>query len=225
MLWLWIQFCECNLVCLIECYGEVLYDVVLVLGRGVIVVVLYYGNWELLNQWLVLCGFIVIVYKVFDEVVGDVFLQLVCGGDNVQQVCVEGLVVCQLFKVFKDGGVIGILFDQQLKVGDGVFVFFFGIEVLIMILVNWFVECIGVIVLYGWCEWIGLDMQFVLYIELVLLMVVDLDLCIVVSVFNVGIEWIVCCDLSQYQWIYKCYMLCLLESGEVDFYVIEEYLY
>lgn len=94
-----------------------------------------------------------------------------------------------------------------------------------MILVNWLVECIGVIVLYGWCECIGLDMEFVLYIELIDLVVVDLDLEVVVIVFNVGIECIVCCDLMQYQWIYKCYMLWLLGSGEEDFYVIEEYLY
>lgn len=113
ILWLWSWRLVDNLyLYLKQCYGEVLYDVVLVSGKGVIVVVFYFGNWELLNQWLVLCGYIVIVYKLLEDEVSDVFLQLVCGGQNVQQVCVEGFVVCQLFKVFKDGGVIGILFDQ-----------------------------------------------------------------------------------------------------------------
>ena len=125
----------------------------------------HFGNWELLNQWLASRGQIAIVYKPPEDEASDAFLQLVRGGQNVQQVRAEGPAVRQLFKVLKDGGATGILPDQQPKAGDGVFVPFFGVQALTMTLVNRLAERTGATVLYGWCERIGPDMQFALHIE------------------------------------------------------------
>ena len=59
-------------------------------GKGVIVAAPHYGNWELLNQWLASRGQIAIVYKPPEDEASDAFLQLVRGGQNVQQVRAEG---------------------------------------------------------------------------------------------------------------------------------------
>lgn len=136
-------------------HGEALYDAALASGKGVIVAAPHFGNWELLNQWLASRGQIAIVYKPPEDEASDAFLQLVRGGQNVQQVRAEGPAVRQLFKVLKEGGATGILPDQQPKAGDGVFVPFFGVQALTMTLVNRLAERTGATVLYGWCERVG----------------------------------------------------------------------
>ncbi|WP_422507254.1 lauroyl acyltransferase [Stenotrophomonas sp. GZD-301] len=220
---LWTQPRERNLACLTERHGEALYDAALASGKGVIVAAPHYGNWELLNQWLASRGPIAIVYKAPDAAVGDAFLQLVRGGDNVQQVRAEGPAVRQLFKVLKDGGATGILPDQQPKAGDGVFAPFFGIEALTMTLVNRLAERTGATVLYGWCERTGPDMQFALHIEAAPPTVADPDPRTAAGALNAGIERIARRDPSQYQWTYKRYTLRPPESGEVDPYATEEH--
>jgi len=155
--------------------------------------------------------------------VGDAFLQLVRGGDNVQQVRAEGPAVRQLFKVLKDGGATGILPDQQPKAGDGVFAPFFGVEALTMTLVNRLAERTGATVLYGWCERIGPGMDFALHIEPTPPAVADPDPRTAATALNAGIERIARRDPAQYQWTYKRYTLRPPESGEDDPYATEDH--
>ena len=220
---LWTQPRDRNLARLTERHGEALYDAALAAGKGVIVAAPHYGNWELLNQWLASRGPIAIVYKAPDEEVGDAFLQLVRGGDNVQQVRAEGTAVRQLFKVLKDGGATGILPDQQPKAGDGVFAPFFGVEALTMTLVNRLAERTGATVLYGWCERIGPGMEFALHIEATSPAVADPDPRTAATALNAGIERIARRDPAQYQWTYKRYTLRPPQSGEDDPYATEDH--
>ncbi len=220
---LWTQPRDRNLARLTERHGEALYDAALAAGKGVIVAAPHYGNWELLNQWLASRGPIAIVYKAPDEEVGDAFLQLVRGGDNVQQVRAEGPAVRQLFKVLKDGGATGILPDQQPKAGDGVFAPFFGVEALTMTLVNRLAERTGATVLYGWCERIGPGMDFALHIESTPPAVADPDPRTAATALNAGIERIARRDPAQYQWTYKRYTLRPPQSGEDDPYATEDH--
>lgn len=199
-------------------HGEALYDAALASGKGVIIAAPHFGNWELLNQWLASRGPVSIVYKPPEDEAGDAFLQLVRGGDNVQQVRAEGAAVRQLFKVLKDGGATGILPDQQPKAGDGVFVPFFGMQALTMTLVNRLAERTGATVLYGWCERIGPDMQFALHIQASDPAVADPDPLVGVAALNAGIEAIARRDPAQYQWTYKRFSLRPPGSGEHDPY-------
>nr|WP_295571898.1 lauroyl acyltransferase [uncultured Stenotrophomonas sp.] len=204
-------------------HGEALYDAALASGKGVIVAAPHFGNWELLNQWLASRGQIAIVYKPPEDEASDAFLQLVRGGQNVQQVRAEGPAVRQLFKVLKDGGATGILPDQQPKAGDGVFVPFFGVQALTMTLVNRLAERTGATVLYGWCERIGPDMEFALHIEPTDPAVADPDPQVAATALNAGIERIARRDPAQYQWTYKRYTLRPPGSGEEDPYATEEH--
>ncbi len=149
---LWTRPPAANLALLSERHGEALYDQALAAGRGVIVAAPHFGNWELLNQWLASRGPIAIVYRPPDAAVGDEFLQLVRGVDNVRQVRAEGPAVRQLWKVLKDGGAVGILPDQQPKAGDGEFAPFFGVQALTMTLLSRLAERTGAPVLLAWCE-------------------------------------------------------------------------
>jgi KDO2-lipid IV(A) lauroyltransferase len=201
-----------------ERHGEALYDAALASGKGVIVVAPHFGNWELLNQWLASRGPIAIVYAPPENPVGDEFLQLCRGGDNVRQVRAEGPAVRQLFKVLKDGGATGILPDQQPKNGDGVFVPFFGIQALTMTLVNRLAERTGATVLYAWCERIDPNLEFALHVEPAPAQIGDPDLQLAAATLSAGIERIARRDPSQYQWTYKRYTLRPPGSGEHDPY-------
>lgn len=183
----------------------------------------HFGNWELLNQWLSERGPIAIVYRPPDSDAVDGFLQLARGGDNVRQVRAEGPAVRQLFKVLKDGGAVGILPDQQPKMGDGVFAPFFGIPALTMTLVNRLAERTGATVLYGWCERAGDDLQFALHVQPAEPAVADPDPVRAATALNAGIEQIARRDPAQYQWTYKRYTLRPPGSGEPNPYATERH--
>jgi KDO2-lipid IV(A) lauroyltransferase len=203
----WTHSRDQNLAKLRQRNGQQLYDDALASGRGVIIAAPHYGNWELLNQWLSERGPLAIVYRPPASPALDGFLQLARGADNVRQVRAEGPAVRQLFKVLKDGGAVGILPDQQPKMGDGVFAPFFGVPALTMTLVNRLAERTGAIVLYGWCERISGDLDFSLHVTPADPAVADPDPIVAATALNTGVESIARRDPRQYQWTYKRFTL------------------
>lgn len=202
----------------LERHNQAIYDEALASGNGVIVAAPHYGNWELLNRWLAERGKIAIVYRPPSSQALDGFLLRARGEDNVTQVRAEGPAVRKLFKVLKEGGAVGILPDQQPKMGDGVFAPFFGVEALTMTLVNRLAERTGATVLYAWCERIGPDLQFALHVEPASPAVANPDPRTSATALNAGIEQIARRDASQYQWTYKRYTLRPPDSGEPNPY-------
>lgn len=192
-----------NLTHLRERHGVALYDAALASGKGVLVVAPHFGNWELLNQWLSSRGPLAIVYAPPDSPVGDAFLLRVRGADNIKQVRAEGPAVRQLWKVLKDGGAVGILPDQQPKLGDGEFAPFFGVQALTMTLVSRLAERTGATVLFAWCERVGADLDFALHVEPAPAGIADPDPAVATSALNAMVERIARRDPAQYQWTYK----------------------
>jgi KDO2-lipid IV(A) lauroyltransferase len=220
---LWTRPSAANLALLRERHGEELYDQALAAGRGVIVAAPHFGNWELLNQWLASRGPIAIVYRPPEAAVGDEFLQLVRGVDNVRQVRAEGPAVRQLWKVLKDGGAVGILPDQQPKAGDGEFAPFFGVQALTMTLLSRLAERTGAPVLLAWCERIGDGPGFALHVEPAPAEIADPDPVAAVTCLNAEVERVARRDPSQYQWTYKRYTLRPPGSGEINPYETREW--
>jgi KDO2-lipid IV(A) lauroyltransferase len=207
-----------NLACLVQRNGEALYDSALASGRGVIVVAPHFGNWELLNQWLSSRGPLAIVYAPPDSAVGNAFLLRARGADNIRQVRAEGPAVRQLWKVLKDGGAVGILPDQQPKLGDGVFAPFFDLQALTMTLVSRLAERTGAVVLLAWCERIGPGLQFALRVEPAPEGIADPDPVAAATVLNAAVERIARRDPAQYQWSYKRFGARPPGSGEPNPY-------
>jgi len=204
---LWTRPHRENLRRLREQDGVGLFDAALAGGRGLIVCAPHYGNWELLNQWLAARTPISILYRAPESQVGEAFLRLVRAGvpDRVRQVRAEGPAVRQLWKTLKEGGVVGILPDQQPKAGDGEFAPFFGMPALTMTLVSRLAERTGATVLFAYCERIGDGPDFALRIEPAHPAIADADLVRATTALNAGVEHIARRDPAQYQWTYKRY--------------------
>ena len=207
-----------NLLQLRERHGEALYDAALASGKGVIVVAPHFGNWELLNQWLSSRGPIAIVYAPPESAVGDAFLLRARSADNIRQVRAEGPAVRQLWKVLKGGGAVGILPDQQPKLGDGEFAPFFGVQALTMTLVSRLAERTRATVLFAWCERSSADLEFALHVQAAPAGIADADPRVAVAALNGMVERIARRDPAQYQWTYKRYGARPPGSGEPNPY-------
>ena len=215
---LWTRPPARNLELLVQIHGADLYEAARLSGHGVIVAAPHFGNWELLNQYLASRGPIAVVYRPPESAVGDEFLQLVRGVDNVRQVRAEGPAVRQLWKVLKDGGAVGILPDQQPKAGDGEFAPFFGVQALTMTLLARLAQRTGATVLLAWCERIDGGPGFALHIEPAPAAMADADGPRAVAALNAQVERIAARDLAQYQWTYKRYTLRPDGSGQPNPY-------
>jgi KDO2-lipid IV(A) lauroyltransferase len=193
-----------------------LFDAAIAAGRGVIVAAPHYGNWELLNQWLAARTPLAILYRPPDSAIGEAFLRRVRAdaGDRVTQVRAEGPGIRHLFKLLKDGGVVGILPDQQPKAGDGEFAPFFGIDALTMTLVGRLAGRTGATVLFAYCERSGADLGFVLRFEAAPEGIASVDPVAAVAALNAAVERIARRDPAQYQWTYKRYTLRPAGSGK-----------
>jgi len=204
-----------NLQLIREVEGVALFDEALSSGRGVIIAAPHYGNWELLNQWLASRTPLAILYRAPESTIGEAFLQRVRkdAAHRVTQVRAEGPAVRQLFKRLRDGGVVGILPDQQPKAGDGEFAAFFGVQALTMTLLPRLAARSGATVLFAYCERIA-NLQdtrhaptFRLRFEAAPADIAAPEPTRGVQALDSAVERIARRDPAQYQWTYKRYTL------------------
>jgi KDO2-lipid IV(A) lauroyltransferase len=227
---LWTRPHAENLGLLREQHGTGLMDAAIAAGRGVIIAAPHHGNWELLNQWLAWRTPLAILYRPPESAVVEAFLNLVRAdaghdagdnGERVTQVRAEGPAIRQLFKRLNDGGVVGILPDQQPKAGDGEFAPFFGVQALTMTLLGRLAARTGATVLFAWCERVDTHTGhpgFALHIEAAPAAMADPDPKVAVAALNAAVEHIARRDPAQYQWTYKRYTLRPPGSGEENPY-------
>ena len=205
---LWTRPHAENLRLIRESHGVALFDAAIASGKGVIVAAPHYGNWELLNQWLAAHTPLAILYRPPDSALGEAFLRIVRADDGgrVEQIRAEAAGIRQLFKRLRDGGVAGILPDQQPKSGDGEFAPFFGRPAYTMTLLPRLAERSGATVVFAYCERIG-DLAFALRIEPAPPEIASSDTATAVAALNAAVERIARRDPAQYQWTYKRYTL------------------
>jgi Kdo2-lipid IVA lauroyltransferase/acyltransferase len=205
---LWTRPHDENLRLIRETQGVELFDAAIASGKGVIVAAPHYGNWELLNQWLAAHTTLAILYRPPDSALGEAFLRQVRADDSdrVAQIRAEAAGIRQLFKRLRDGGVVGILPDQQPKRGDGEFAAFFGKPAYTMTLLPRLAERSGATVLFAYCERIG-DLTFALRFEPAPAAIASSDTLIATAALNAAVERIARRSPAQYQWTYKRYTL------------------
>lgn len=205
---LWTRPHARNLRMIRQTTGLDLFEAAVAANRGVIVAAPHHGNWELLNQWLAAHTPLAILYRPPDSALGEAFLRLARGDDahRVTQVRAEAAGIRQLFKRLREGGVVGILPDQQPKRGDGAFAPFFGRPAYTMTLLPRLAERSGATVLFAWCERIG-EQAFALRFEHAPAALASGDAALATEALNAAVEGIARRDAAQYQWTYKRYTL------------------
>lgn len=219
---LWTRPAARNLADIAEVHGEALFDAALADRRGLIVAAPHMGNWELLNQWLAAKTALAILYRPPESALGEAFLRRVRAnaGGQVEQVRAEAAGVRTLLKRLQRGGVVGILPDQQPRIGDGAFAPFFGREALTMTLLGRLAARSGARVLFAWCERLpgaGAP-RFALHVAEAPDGIADPDPARAVAALNAGVEAIARRDFAQYQWTYKRYKYRPPASGETNPY-------
>lgn len=211
---LWTRPSARNLEAIDELIGARHLDDAIAAGRGVIVLAPHHGNWELLNQWLASRTRLAILYAPPESPVGDAFLRQVRATQDqagrVTQVRAEAAGVRQLLKWLKDGGVVGILPDQQPKQGEGGFAPFFGRPALTMSLPGRLAARTGATVLVAWCERIAdtaSGPRFALHVEPAPGDIAHADAGVSAAALNHAVEHVARRDPAQYQWTYKRFSL------------------
>ena len=195
-----------NLALIQRTHGLALFDAALASGKGLIVAAPHYGNWELLNQWLAARTPISVLYRPPEAAVGEAFLRRVRAdsAERVTQIRADGpAAVRQLLRLLREGGVTGILPDQQPKAGDGEYAPFFGMTALTMTLLGRLAARTGATVLFAYCERIGAGPEFELRIEAAPDAIADPDPMVATTALNDAVERIARRDPAQYQWTYK----------------------
>jgi len=212
---LWTRPSADTLSWIVEHHGVAEFQRALASSTGVIIAAPHMGNWELLNRWLAAQTPLAILYRPPESRIGEAFLRLVrADATRVSQIRADAAGVRALFKRLREGGVVGILPDQQPKVGDGAFAPFFGLEALTMTLLSRLAERSGAQVIFAWCERIGEGPQYALHLEPANPAIASPDPASALTALNAQIEQIARRDLAQYQWTYKRFKARPEGSGE-----------
>jgi len=191
-----------------ETRGTELFDDALRAGKGLIIAAPHLGCWELLNFWLCSRTPLAIAYRPPRQPSLEPLLVRARGALAAEQVRAEGAAgVRRLFRRLADGGVVGILPDQQPKQGEGRFAPFFGTPALTMVLLSRLAQRTGATVLFAFAERLPEGTGFRLNVLPAPAGIADADLSIAVAALNRGVEDCVRLAPSQYQWHYKRYSI------------------
>lgn len=200
----WTRPAAQNLKLIRKEHGRERFDAALASGRGVIIAAPHLGNWELLNQWLAAQSGLAILYRPPRQPLLDALIRRFRAQPGVTQVRAEASGVRALFKILKDGGMLGILPDQQPKRGDGEFAPFFGIPALTMTLLPRLAERTGAVVLCAYAMRLpGHGQGFEIRIEPADDAIADADPVIATAALNAAMERCIHGAPTQYQWSYK----------------------
>ncbi len=190
-----------------EVRGAELFEQALVSGKGIIIAAPHLGCWELLSYWLAERTPLAIVYRPPRNAAFEPLLVKARGASKVEQVRAEGAGVRSLYRRLADGGVVGILPDQQPRQGDGEFAPFFGIEALTMVLVPRLAERTGATVLFAFAERLPRGAGFRIHVQAAPEHIADIDRRLACTALNQGVEACVRVAPAQYQWNYKRYSI------------------
>ena len=170
-------------------------------GRGVLVLAPHLGAWELLNLYLAADGPGSVLYRPPGSAALDAAIVRARGALGMKQVRADRSAPRLLLRRLAAGELVGILPDQQPKVGDGVFVPFFGVQALTMTLAPRLAQRVPT--LMGWAERLPGAAGFRLHIDPMPPELADPDPTVAAAAMNAAIEQRVRTAPEQYVWTYK----------------------
>ena len=188
--------------------GLEVFEAALARGKGVIIAAPHLGCWELLNFWLCSRTPIAIAYRPPRHAALEPLLVRARGALAAEQVRAEGASgVRTRFRRLAQGGVVGILPDQQPKMGEGEFAPCFGTPALTMVLLSRLAQRTGATVLFAFAERLPRGSGYRLHFLPAPPGIADPELPVAVAALNLGIESCVRIAPAQYQWHYKRYSI------------------
>ena len=170
-------------------------------GRGVLVLAPHIGNWEIFGQYLATVGPTTSLYappkiEALDPLIRD---GRETTGARLVPTNVRG--VRALLKALKDGGIVGVLPDQEPDLSGGDFAPFFGHPTLTMTLAYNLIQRTGCKVVFGFAKRVAEGFELVLlpaeqaiYSE---------EVKVSLAALNRGVESCIAEAPEQYQWEYK----------------------
>jgi len=170
-------------------------------GRGLMIATPHYGNWELLALYLASLEPLSVLYRPPDSRAGDLYMHRVRSAPGVTPVRADANGVRQLVKRLREGGVVGILPDQQPKAGEGEFAPFFGQPALTMTLYSKLAARTGAAMVVAFTE-LQPDGRYAVHFQPMPEAAAG-DGPAALAALNRTIETVATRDPLQYQWTYK----------------------
>lgn len=170
-------------------------------GKGVIILAPHLGNWEVLSLILPLYGKLTALYQPPRQAFLEPIIKAAREKSGATLVPTNRRGIASLLKSLRDGGITGILPDQNPAQGNGEFAPFFSIPAYTMTTVHGFIERSESVALYGFVKRVakGFEIYFIppdnaLYSE---------NRQTSLGALNRGVEHCVSYCPEQYQWEYK----------------------
>lgn len=194
--WLWTRAAEVVNARIQVVEGEHLFLDAIAAGRGVLIAAPHLGAWEALNLYLSRSAPVAVLYRPPRQIWVEELINHCRGRFGAEPVRAEAAGVRTLLKRLRDGGVVGILPDQQPKAGEGEFAPFFGHTALTMSLFPKLAQRTGATVLFAWAERLPNGGGFAVRFD-------DRGPIAEVAMMNAAIEDLARACPQQYQWTYK----------------------
>ncbi len=193
---------------IVEIHGGEIFKAALARAQGVIIAAPHLGAWELLNLYLAEHTELAVLYRAPRKAWVETVLNAARGRTRAVPVRAEPAAVRGLLKRLQNGGALGILPDQQPKLGEGEFAPMFGIDALTMTLLPKLATRTGASVIFATAVRVPGGFR----IDLSAAEPALLD----GLTLNANIERCVMPWLAQYQWSYKRYSM--RPNGQPHFY-------
>jgi len=174
-------------------------------GKGVLILAPHLGAWELLNLYLAATGPGAVLYRPASSAALDEAIVRGRGALGMGQIPADRSAPRTIIRRLAAGDTIGILPDQQPRLGEGVFVPFFGVQALTMTLAPRLSQRAPT--LLAWAERLPDGAGFDLHFEPADAALRDPDPAVASAAMNAQIEALVRRHPEQYVWDYKRFSL------------------
>ncbi len=170
-------------------------------GRGVLVLAPHLGAWELLNLYLATGGPGGVLYRPPGNAAFEAAIVRARSALGMAQIRADRNAPRSLIRRFAAGELIGILPDQQPKIGEGVFAPFFDVQALTMTLAQRLSQRVPTV--FGWAERLPDSRGFRLHFKPAPAGLAHPDPIRAATAMNAAIEAWVRDMPEQYVWTYK----------------------
>ena len=170
-------------------------------GRGVLLLAPHLGAWELLNLYLAGTGPGAVLYRPPASAAVEAAIVRSRGALGMGLIRADRQAPRTIIRRLAAGELVGILPDQQPKIGEGVFAPFFGVQALTMTLAPRLAQRCTVV--FGWAERLPGGTGFDIHFMEAPAAMYDPDPAVAATAMNAAIEAMVRQAPAQYAWTYK----------------------